>query len=150
MQWICDTCSTPISEVKDGWVEWQARNDDGVWIKHSPRLVHHRPASPRTHGCQYDQDAIYANGRNIVGDLPLDHLVGADGLITLLSFVSDGDFGLEPSLDLIQRLQVPDYDLVRHHFDEAIREGVFEPNSKPGYYDVHQIEAVKDWLKTRG
>jgi hypothetical protein len=33
---------------------------------------------------------------------------------------------LEQSLELIKRIQVPDCDLVRDHFDEAIGEGVFE------------------------
>lgn len=150
MQWICDTCRTQISNVNDGWAEWQAREENnGVWVKHSPRIVHHRPSSPRPNGCQYDERALHANGRNIVGDLPLSHFVGADGLITLLGFISEGYFELEQCLELIKRTQVPDYDLVRGHFEEAIGAGVFEPNSKPGYYDVDEIQAVKRWLSER-
>jgi hypothetical protein len=146
MQWICDTCSGRINNVEDGWVEWQARkNDEGQWIKHSPRLVHKRPASPRKDGCQYDGDQLYANGRNIIGDLPLESYVGTDGLINLLEFVSDRDFEHEESLELIKRIQIPNYDLVRAHFDEAIGEGVFEPNAKPGYYGQDEIIRVKEW-----
>lgn len=150
MQWICDTCGARINNVSDGWVEWQSRNENDTWIKHSPRLVHHRPSSPRPSGCQYDEDALFANGGNIVGDLPLGQLVDTEGLISLLSFVSDGHFELEQCLELIKRIQVPDYDLVRGYFDEAISEGVFEPNTKPGYYDVGAIQAVKRWLDERG
>jgi hypothetical protein len=143
MQWICDTRGTRINNVSDGWVEWQARNENGTWIKN-------RPSPPRPDGCQYDEDTLHANGRNIVGDLPLEQFVGTDGLITLLSFVSDGYFELEQSLELIKRIQVPDCDLVRGHFDETIGEGVFEPNIKPGYYDVREIQAAKRWLDQRG
>lgn len=150
MQWICDTCGERINNVKDGWVEWQARqNAEGKWIKHSPRLVHIRPTSPRRDGCQYDEHRIYANGRNIVGDLPLESFIGTSGLITLLEFVSDRAFELEESLELIKRIQIPNYDLVRSHFDEAIAEGVFEPNTKPGYYDQDQIDRVKAWLDSQ-
>ena len=150
MQWICDTCGTRINNVSDGWVEWQNRSENGTRSKHSPRLVHQPQSSPNAGGCQYDQDELFANGQNTVGDLPLEQFVGTDGLITLLSFVSDGYFELEQCLELIKRIQVPDYDLVRGHFKEAIGEGVFEPNTKPGYYDVRDIQAVKRWLNERG
>ena len=149
MQWKCDACGGSIDNVNHGWVEWQSRKENGEWIKHSPRLVHHRPFSPRPHGCQYNGDEIFANGGNIVGDLALDQFTGTDGLITLLSLVSDKYFDLEESLELIKRIQVPDYDLVRSHFDEAIGAGVFEPNTKPGYYDVREIQQVKQWLADR-
>lgn len=149
MQWICDTCGTQISNVDDGWVEWQVRQEKGAWVNHSPRLVHNGSSSPLGVGCQYDQRVLHANGGNIVSDLPLSHFVGADGLITLLGFISEGYFELEQCLELIKRTQVPDYDLVRGHFEEAIGAGVFEPNSKPGYYDVDEIQAVKRWLSER-
>ena len=104
----CDTCGTSIQNVSDGWVEWQTRNDNGTWVKQSPRLVHHRPSSPNPYGCQYDEAVIHAQGRNIVGDLALDQFVGPDGLIILLSFLSDGYFELEQSLELIKKIQVQD------------------------------------------
>ncbi|MFG0753797.1 hypothetical protein ACF8O8_13350 [Pseudomonas sp. TYF_14] len=147
MQWICDTCGGRINSVKDGWVEWQScQNEEGHWVKHSPRLVHHLPASPLKGGCQYDGDFIFENGRNIVGDMPLDNYVGTDGLINLLEFLSDQSFELEQTLELIKRIQIPNYDLARSYFDEAIGEGVFEPNAKPGYYGQDQINRVKEWI----
>lgn len=147
MQWVCDSCSSHINEASDGWLEWLNREEGGTRLNHSPRIVHARHASPRPQGCQYDQRVEFQRGRNNVNDLPLTEFTGADGLITLLSFVSDGYFGQEPALEIIKRLQVPDYDLVRRHFDAAIGEGVFEPNTKPGYYGVHDIRAVKEWLE---
>jgi hypothetical protein len=147
MQWICDSCGARINEASDGWLEWLNREENGRRVNHSPRIVHIRPASPRPHGCQYDQRAEFQKEQNLVNDLPLTEFTGADGLITLLSFVSDGYFGQEPALEIIKRLQVPDYDLVRRHFDAAIGEGVFEPNTKPSYYGVDDIQAVKNWLE---
>lgn len=147
MQWICDTCGERIETVAAGWIEWQTKSGaDGVWKKHSPRLVHHRPASPRVNGCQYDEDRIYKHGGYIVGDLPLDQFVGTDGLLTLLSFVSEGYFELEESLELIKRIQIPNYDLARPYFNEAIGEGIIEPSSKPGYFSQHEINLVKNWI----
>ncbi|MNJ78170.1 hypothetical protein D3C77_758450 [compost metagenome] len=77
----------------------------------------------------------------------MNELVGTDGLITLLCRLSEGHLGQEPALELIKRLQVPDYDLVRNHFKEAISAGVFEPDTKPGYYSTDDIKAVKNWLE---
>lgn len=147
MQWVCDSCGSRISEASEGWLEWLNREENGERVNHSPRIVHIRPASPRPHGCQYDQRAEFQRTESLVNDLSLTEVTGADGLITLLSFASDNYFGQEQALEIIKRLHVPDYDLVRRHFDAAIADGVFEPNTKPDYYSLDDIEAVKAWLE---
>ena len=80
--------------------------------------------------------------------MPLDNYVyvGTDGLIILLELLSDQSFELEQTSELIKRIQIPNYDLAQSYFDEAIGEGVFEPNAKPGYYDQDQINRVKEWI----
>jgi hypothetical protein len=52
-------------------------------------------------------------------------------------------------LEMSKRLHVPGYEHTRLHFDEAIREGVFEPNTVPGYYWQLNIEAVDQWLRDK-
>lgn len=147
MQWVCDSCGGRINEAREGWLEWLNHEENGKRVNHSPRIVHTRPASPGQNGCQYNQRAEFQTGQHIVGDLSLTEVTGADGLMTLLSFVSDDYFGKEQALEIIKRLHVPDYDLVRRHFEAAIGDGVFEPNTKPGYYGVDDIQAVKSWLE---
>lgn len=147
MQWVCDSCGARIKNTNDGYVEWLVRDENGKEVNHSPRIVHARFASPRPNGCQYNQNTVFSEQQSTVRDGSLNEYVGTDGLITLLSYVSDKYFSKEPALELIMRLQVPDYDLVRRHFDEAIGQGVFEPDTKPGYYNVGDIQAVKQWLE---
>jgi len=147
MQWVCDSCGGRINEAHEGWLEWLHREEGGKRVNSSPRIVHIRPASPGQRGCQYNQRAEFERGQYIVGDLSLTEVTGDDGLMTLLSFVSDGYFEKEQALEIIKRLHIPDYDVVRRHFDAAIGEGVFEPNTKPGYYGVDDIQVVKRWLE---
>lgn len=147
MRWVCDSCGDRIKKANDGWVEWLVRDEGGQDVNHSPRIVHARFASPHSNGCQYNQNAVFSQQQSTVRDESLNEFVGTDGLITLLCYLSEGFFDQESALELIKRLQVPDYDLVRRHFDEAIGQGVFEPDTKPGYYGVDDIQAVKNWLK---
>ncbi|MNJ31553.1 hypothetical protein D3C77_261940 [compost metagenome] len=147
MQWVCDSCGGSINEAREGWLEWLNREENGRRVNLSPRIVHIRPASPAQQGCQYNQRAEFQRGQYNVNDLSLTEVTGDDGLMTLLGFVSEGYFEKEQALEIIKRLHVPDYDLVRRHFDAAIGEGVFEPNTKPGYYGVDDIQAVKRWLE---
>jgi hypothetical protein len=151
-EWTCDTCGEIIKSVEDGWVEWvQIRQPDGTARGRNLRLVHRAPASPRRPNgtCQFDQRAEFRRDGGTVGDASLDEYVGADGLVTLLEMISDQRAPTEEVLTLIQRLHVPGYEQARHHFDAAISEGVFEPNTKPGYYRVSEIDKVLKWLRER-
>jgi hypothetical protein len=150
--WTCDTCGEPIKSVNDGWVEWiEFDRGDGRRAARNLRLVHHQPASPRAPdgSCQFNERAQYARDHGIVCDLSLDEFVGTDGLISLLEMVSEGRHPTEEVLTLIQRLHVPGYEQARHHFAAAISEGIFEPNTKPGYYTTSDIQKVLDWIRTR-
>lgn len=148
--WTCDTCGQVINNVGDGWVEWvEIMQPDGTFHGRDLRLVHHAPASPRgPHvSCQFDRQAEFRNDRGTVRDEPLKDFVGADGLVPLLEMISDERLPTEEILTLIQRLHVPGYEQARHHFATAISEGVFEPNTKPGYYRRSELEKVLKWVR---
>lgn len=154
--WNCDTCGKPINAVDDGWVEWLSRPIAGEEYKrddHSLRLVHQKHASPtdnREHACYHNEDKWYAQDGSMVSDLPLASFLGPDGLMTLLEFLSDKRF-LEQDqvIEMIKRLHIPGYEQARHSFDAAIYDGVFEPNTKPGFYRQESIEATLRWKEER-
>ena len=45
--------------------------------------------------------------------LPLDRLVGPDGLMVLLSLLAEGELPHTEILELLKRVQIPGYELVR-------------------------------------
>lgn len=55
----------------------------------------------------------------------------------------------EDVLEMIKRLHIPGYEHARLHFDEAIADGVFEPNRRPGYCRRDDIVAVLNVLARR-
>ena len=68
----------------------------------------------------------------------------------LLSMISDDNFeDKEEVLEIIKRLHIPGYEKARCFFDEAIENGVFEPNTKPMYYWTRDIDAVLEYIKSR-
>jgi len=146
--WICDSCHQPITDVSHGWVEWLTRNEGGKHIGRGLRLVHHCSAHEPLDGrCQCDVRAERARDVSSLSDLPLTDFVGPDGLITLLSLIADEEVPTEEVLEMIKRLHVPGYEHARFHFDAAIADGVFEPNTRPGYYSIHDINAVLEYAR---
>jgi hypothetical protein len=149
--WICDTCGGTIAEIKDGWVEWLRKVDDDAQFptEFGLRLVHHKPASPRPKGCQYNQDDQWADGRTVVQDLDLKSFVGGAGLMQLLELIDEKAMPVDDILEMIKRLHVPLYEQARKHFEAARREGIFEPNMRSGFYTERQIEIVSEWAKSK-
>jgi hypothetical protein len=113
--WRCDSCGDAITSVQTGWVEWLASQDEhGNDVLSGLRLVHRGPQQKtRRCNCRYDPRKLFRNNKTIVEGLPLDGLVGADGLMVLLSLVAEG--GLPPAeiFELVKRVQVPGYELIR-------------------------------------
>lgn len=140
--WICDSCGGLIESADDGWVEWVA--PVGA-MGRGLRLVHHTVRGSLSK-CMYNQQAEYAKDKGVIGDLQLSEFLGADGLMTLLEFISDKKLPTEEVLELIKRLHIPGYEHARHTFDEAIDEGVFEPNTAPKYYMQSDIQATLDYI----
>ena len=149
--WVCDTCGEIIEKVGDGWVEWlsPAKGEEKGRGK-GLRLVHHKPASPRnpSGSCQYDMHTEFKKDF-LLKDMPLSHFLGANGLMVLLSLLPEGELPKEDVLEMIKRLHIPGYEHARLCFDEAIHEGVFEPNTLPGYYWQSDIQATLEYVKRR-
>ncbi|MCH5138164.1 hypothetical protein JMF89_13235 [Clostridiaceae bacterium UIB06] len=143
--WICDNCGEKIENIEDGWVEWlETKREDSIFNLYQGIRIVHRSK------CNYDQHLVYNKHNAIVGDSDLESFSGADGLIDLLSFISEGYFdNNEELLEIIKRIHIPGYEEARPYFDEAIYEGVFEPNTKPGYYTQRNIQAVLDYIKKK-
>lgn len=155
--WICDTCSEPIKRARDGWVQWKNRPRElgkmsNVGPKPRPRaydlqLVHHVPASPlptkrgELYGCQFEDH----NPAYMISDLPLTSFLGANGMMRLLSYLSSGKIVRKEVMEMFKRLHIPGYEHARMHFDAAIADGVFEPNTREGFYWQNDIEAVNKW-----
>lgn len=143
--WICDNCGGKIESIEDGWVEWLVKQDDAISYNKSygMRIVHRVK-------CIYDETLIYKKENAIVSDIDLESFLGADGLMDLLSFLSDGYFKeSEEVLEIIKRIHIPGYEEARFYFEEAIGYGVFEPNTKPGYYSQRDIMSVLEYIKTK-
>ncbi len=146
-KWVCDTCGQTIKEAHDGWVEWIiARDEEGNSRGRDMRIVHHYPASPLKDkgipGCQFDQDFEYSKDGGIVLDLPLEDLLRPDGLMKLLAMISIGEVPAGEVIEVIKRLHIPGYEQARPYFDQAIYEGIIEPDMPDGFYWQEQIKAV--------
>jgi len=130
--WICDVCGKPVNE-QDGWVEWiETPREDEKDVVHGLRLVHHATS------CQYNRKLIYKQGGSL-GDGPLENYLGVDGLILLLSMLSQHRWDEGELLDIIQRLHIPHYEEARPFFNDGLDH--IEPNLPPGYY--WQDELIK-------
>jgi hypothetical protein len=146
--WICDTCGGIIKLSEDGWVEWCKPVKNGKVGRRGQdfRLVHHTKSRDQESKCQFDDH----DRQFMVLDLPLDSFLGSNGLMRLLALVADRKVKSKEVLEMIKRLHIPGYEHTRLHFDEAISEGVFEPNTARGYYHMSNIRAVDEWLKSAG
>ena len=146
--WICDTCGEPITKSSDGWVEWISYPDEENTGKRKGRgfrLVHASHASP-IKSCQVGGTYERMGGKGIVADLPLERFLGPDGLMLLLSNISEEDVPNQEVLEMIKRIHIPGYDQVRGHISEAMSKGAFYPNLPEGYYFQSQIKATLDYL----
>jgi hypothetical protein len=144
-KWICDTCGEIIEKAEDGYVEWLSRSGSEKRSYYRLMLVHHSPKSPRERGC-YPPKAKDIDLHN-----PLEYFVGPNGLMWLLAQLSDDTFeNREELLEMCKRLHVPGYEMARNNFESAIGDGVFEPNTKPGYYSQKNISATLQWAEKNG
>jgi hypothetical protein len=113
--WRCDSCGDVITNIQDGWVEWLASEDKhGNDVLSGLRLVHRGPRrKARKHNCRYDPLQEFRSSKTIVEGLPLDRLVGPDGLMVLLSLLDEGELPRTEILELVRRVQIPGYELAR-------------------------------------
>lgn len=148
----CDKCGMPITKIEDGWVEWiTVASEPKPGNARGFRLVHKHTAIPGTHteSCQYDQGVEFEKDGGTLADLPLSDFLGHDGLMELLLKLWDRELPMGEVLELIKRLHIPGYEQARLHFKAAINDGVFEPNTPPGFYSQRDINATLAFVKNR-
>lgn len=135
--WICDKCGKKITSAKDGWVEWliPTKNNIPETRNKGMRIVH-------ATNCLYsDQECSKEDA--IPGDDSLENFCGSDGLMELLQFISDDMFeNKEEVLEIIKRIHIPGYEEARNFIDDAISEGIYEPNTKENYCSQRNIEKI--------
>ncbi len=144
--WRCDSCADMITSVQAGWVEWLASEDKhGNDILRGLRLVHRgRHKNARNHNCRYDPREEFRSGRTIVEGLPLERLVGADGLMVLLSLLAEGELPHSEILELVKRVQIPGYELVRN-LSRRQHSKLLSPVLSHGYYLQSEIREMLGW-----
>src|SRR5580658_6428128 len=151
--WRCDSCGELVSDLQAGWVEWLAAEDAKGKPKVSGlRLVHRHNTSPRGQescGCQYNPRDEFRKNRGIVEGLALDRFAGPDGLMLLLSMITERELPAQELIELAKRVQIPGYEAVHEVVHDAVREGVITPSISPGFYLQWEISAVLKWAKYR-
>ncbi len=151
-EWLCDRCFRPIQWVEDGWVQWLSTGSSPNIQAKNLQLVHHKSASPLTNsddGCYFDRRGTSQSKGYLAEDLPLRNFVGPNGLMMLLRLLEEGELPKEEVLEMIKRLHIPGYEGARHHFEEAIAAGDFEPNTQPSYHHQYQIEETLRYVGNR-
>lgn len=145
--WRCDSCAHMITSVEDGWVEWLASEDKhGNDILRGLRLVHRgHQKHASNHKCRYDPLGEFRSRKTIVEGLPLERLVGVDGLMVLLSLLAEGELPHREILELIKRLQIPGYELVRNLSPRRQHSKVLSPVLRQGYYLQSEIHEMVGW-----
>ena len=151
-QWYCDTCGEVIYSAEEGYLEWKTRQDEhGALHTSDLHLVHHKPFSPykdsKKQGCYYDDQTEYHNSQTHIQNASLADFAGPDGLIRFLDLLVRGDFPKDELVVMMQRVLVPGYECARPYFQQAIAEGIIEPDLPENIYWPHQIDAVIQSLK---
>jgi hypothetical protein len=142
--WRCDSCGDVITSVQAGWVDWLASEDKhGKDVLSGIRLVHRGPRQKaRKHNCRYDPLKEFRSRKTIVEGLPLNRLVGADGLMVLLSLLAEGELPHTEILELVKRVQIPGYELVRSLSRTWERSKLLAPVLGHGCYLQSEIQEV--------
>ncbi len=151
--WRCDSCGGLVSDLRAGWVEWLAAEDDKGKPKVSGlRLVHHRntsASSRKPYGCQYNPRDEFRRNRGIVEGLALDRFAGPDGLMLLFSMIAERELPAQELIELAKRVQIPGYEAVYELVHDAVNEGVIAPSISSGFYLQCEIWDVLRWAKHR-
>ncbi|PTL77933.1 hypothetical protein [Vitiosangium sp. GDMCC 1.1324] len=77
----------------------------------------------------------------------MNEYLGSNGLMRLLAMIYDEELPTKEVLEVLKRLHIPGYEEARHHFEDAIAAGVYEPNTAPGFPHQKQIEAILRFVR---
>ena len=140
---ICDHCGGQINK-EDGCLEWLSRISDGQC--HGLRLVHDTVA------CGY-KEKNYPGYTTLSIPLLVDGKAEgeaeADTFMRLLTWISLGFLPITEVLEMLKRLFIPLYEETRNFFEQAIRDGVFEPNTPPGFHWQVDLKDVLEYIRRR-
>lgn len=117
--WKCDTCGRPIKQIKDGYVEWLAKEENN-FEGYGLHLVHHKPASPLSgiDGCYYGESR---EAKTYIGSVALADFVGYEGLINILENIQEGLLERTEAMEMIMRLHLPGYEQGRAHINQPLK-----------------------------
>jgi hypothetical protein len=85
----------------------------------------------------------------IVEGLALDRFAGPDGLMLLVSMISERELPLRELIELAKRMQIPGYEAAYGLVHDAVSEGVMAPCISSGFYLQCEIWDVLKWAKCR-
>ena len=125
------TVAANLCQICRQAVEWLAAEGTRGKPKVSGlRLVHRRNTSARSPdpcGCRYNPRDEFRNNRGIVEGLALDRFAGPDGLMLLLSMITERQLPLQELIELAKRVQIPGYEAAYELVHDAVSEGVIAP-----------------------
>ncbi len=149
-RWQCDSCGEPILDPRDGWLEWQAAEHEGVKGPRAKglRIVHAFASSPqryRESRCSYERAYHTSNhSEYVVRYFALAEMTGPDGLQFFLRLIGEGNLPKDALLEMIRRVHVPGYEHARLHFDEAIRTYAIYENDRLDSLEQETIKKILD------
>jgi len=150
-QFICDTCGQVIETVKDGYLEWEHSSR----IRKNFRIIHATWVSPlgQPKGC-FELDAGTKGWGHATA--ALEDFLTDKGLGRLLEWLDPGPY-LQPDYDgstleslreyaeFFKRLRLPYYEEARHHFAQAVSDGVIDDSGNPAVYsNPNYLKAVAE------
>ena len=77
--------------------------------------------------------------------LPLERLVGGNGLMILLSLLAEGELPYREIPELVKRVQIPGYELVRNLSLRGQDSKLLSPVLSHGYYLQSEIREILGW-----
>jgi hypothetical protein len=142
--WYCDTCGKVIARPEDGMLQWLTRRNSHRRLGRDLRIVHHLTVSPRgrPNGCYPDQRHELEVDGSILADEHLGEILGADGLVKLLSLIEDDQLPAPEVTRIIMRLFVPGYERARPYFHKAVSTGLVDPGLPQGYFFQGQLREI--------
>lgn len=128
---ICDICKEKIENVDDGDVKWNETTGEKRTCSNL-KLIH------RTCLDEDEED---------LSDRDLTSFLGYDGLMNFLEFLIDDKFeDIKEVVEMIKRLHINGYEVVKDYIPEAIEKGVIDINSEQTCIDQGRIRAIIDYL----
>lgn len=132
--WICDSCGDLIEKPEDGYVQWLRNADTPNHQERyfDMRLVHCMQSNTdeRHRRCMYNEKLLWGQ-KKMLSDASLAQFVGNHGLLRLTNFIVHNSFKESKEVAImIRRIHVPGYDLAYARFQEAIMDGLVEPEEE--------------------